>query len=154
MLRNQLARALLDDLALTQDEGDGTEIPRAEEVRNEVLENRDQLAAHGPVCLQLEQVEEHREDVAPQVLRVLALDLLVEILDLLVIEEIERGVEVVDRYQPFALRRRFFLHLPADRRWIGAAPGFARLAPGPAGERRRLAPLDRHRVLALQLAER
>src|SRR5213075_1966363 len=104
MLRNQLARALLDDLALSQDERDGAEVPRAEQVGNEVLENRDQLAADGAVGLQLEQVEQHREHVAPQVLGVFPLDFLVEILDLLVIEEVEGGVEVVDRYQAFALR--------------------------------------------------
>src|SRR5438093_10212822 len=53
--------------------------------------------------------------VTAQVLAVFPLDLLVEVLDLLVVEEIERRVEVVDRHEPLALGRR----LRSEERRVG-----------------------------------
>ena len=97
MLRNQLAGALENDLALAQDEGDRAKIARAQQVRDEVFENRDELGTNGAVRLQLEQIEQHREHVTAQVLRVFALDFLVQVTDFIVVEEIEGRVEVIDR---------------------------------------------------------
>src|SRR3989442_14930160 len=99
MFRNQLAGPLQDDFALPQDEGDRQKVPRAQQIRNEILDDGDQLGAYRAVGLQLEQIEQHREHVAAQVLRVFALDFLVEIIDLFVVEEIERRIEIVDRHQ-------------------------------------------------------
>ncbi len=153
MLGDQLPGALLNHPALAQDERDGAEIPGPQQVGNEVLEDRDQLAADGPVGLQLQEVEQHRQDIAPQVPRILALDFLVEVLDLLVVEEVEGRVEIIDRDHSLALGRCFFLDLAPDGRGIGAA-AFAFTAAATPWDRRALAPLDRHRVLARQLAER
>src|ERR1041384_5572530 len=105
MLWGELAGALQDDLAFAQDQRDRAEVPSAQQIRDEVFDDRDELGADRPRSLELEQVEQHREDVAAQVLGVFALDLFVQILDFLVVEEVERGVEVVDRHEAFALRR-------------------------------------------------
>src|SRR5438105_4105132 len=140
MLRDDLARALQDGPRFAENVGDGAEVAGAQQIGDEVLDDRNQLGADRPVCLQLEQVEEHREDVATQVLGVLAIDILLEVLDLAVFQEIESGIEVVDRYQALALGRSLLLHAVLDLR----------------GRRRRdrLALLDRDRVLRGELAER
>src|SRR5205823_5644287 len=140
MLRDDLARALQDGPRFAENVGDGAEVAGAQQIGDEVLDDRNQLGADRPVCLQLEQVEEHREDVATQVLGVLAIDILLEVLDLAVFQEIEGGIEVVDRYQALALGRSLLLHAVLDLR----------------GRRRRdrLALLDRDRVLRGELAER
>src|SRR5438093_5643155 len=115
MLGDELAGALQNHLEFTQDEGDRAEIPRPQEIRDEILEDGDQLSPYRPVGLQLQQIEQHREHVTAQVLAVFPLDLLVEVLDLLVVEEIERRVEVVDRHEPLALGRR----LRSEERRVG-----------------------------------
>src|SRR5207237_7190048 len=115
VLRNQLAGALENDLALAQDEGDRAKIARAQQVRDEVFENRDELGTNGAVRLQLEQIEQHREHVAAQVLSVFALDFLVQVADFIVVEEIEGRVEVTDRQQAIDRRWRTFLELAAQR---------------------------------------
>ena len=155
MLGNELAGALQNDFAFAQDEGDRPEVSCPEQIRNEVFDNGDQLRAHRAVGLQLQQIEQHRQHVAAQVLAVFALDFLVEILDLLVVQEIERRVEVVDRDEAFALGRRFFFHLTAHRRRVRRA-GVAAGSAAPTADHRRtlLGAFDRHRVFAGQLAER
>src|SRR5213594_2675839 len=140
MLGDELARALQNGARLTENECDREEVAGAQQVGDEVFDDRDQLGPDGAVGLQLEQIEQHRQDVAAQVLRVLPLDVLLEVRDLAVFQEVERGVEVVDRHQAVALGRRLVLH--------GAAQ---------VGRRRRrdgLARLDRRRVLAGELPER
>src|SRR5206468_11503465 len=112
----------------------------AQQVGDEVFDDGDELGPDGTVGLQLEQIEQHREDVAPQVLRVLPLDVLLEVLHLAVFEKVQRGVEVVDRNQALALGRRLFLHPVA---YVGRRSG-----------RDGLAFFDRDRVLAGELAER
>jgi len=54
--------------------GDRPEISCPSKIRNEVLDNGDQLRAHRAVGLQLQQIEQHRQHVAAQVLAVFALD--------------------------------------------------------------------------------
>src|SRR5438128_2624598 len=140
MLGDEIARALQNGTRLTENECDGAEVGGAEQIRDEVLDDRDQLGSDGAVGLQLEQIEQHREDVAAQVLRVLPLDVLLEVCDLGVLQKVERGVEVIDRDQALALGRRLRLHRGAH------------------GARRRrrdgLARFDRRRVLTDELAER
>ena len=154
MLGDELASALQNHLAFTQNEGDRTEVPSPQQIRNEVFDDRDQLGAHRAVGLQLQQIEQHREHVAAQVLAVFPLDFFVEILDLLVLQEIERRVEVVDRHETLALGRRFFFYLPAHRRRIRRAGVAAGRAPATADRRGGLlGALDRNRILAGELAE-
>src|SRR5438034_9146508 len=99
MLGDELARALQNGARLAKNECDRKEVAGAQQVGDEVLDDRDQLGPDGAVGLQLEQVEQHREHVAAQVLRVLPLDVLLEVRDLVVFQKVERGVEVVDRDQ-------------------------------------------------------
>jgi len=75
------------------------------------------------------------QHVAAQVLPYSPLDFLVEILDFLVVEEVQRRVEIVDGDEPFAFRRSLLLHLAAHR-------GGSVLAPSPPGVAR---PRDRGR---------
>src|SRR5204862_7852238 len=53
VLGNELAGALENDLALPQDERDRAEIPRTQQVGDEVLDDREQLGADRAVGLQL-----------------------------------------------------------------------------------------------------
>src|SRR5256714_11265368 len=115
VLRNQLAGALENGLTLPQDEGDRAKIARAQKVRDEVFENRDELGTNGAVRLQLEQIEQHREHIAAQVLGVFALAFLMQVTDFIVVEEIEGRVEAIDRDQALALRWRSFFDLPPQR---------------------------------------
>ena len=141
VLRNELAGALQDHPRVPKNVGHRTEVSGAQEVRNEVLEDRDQLGPHRTVALELEQVEQHRQHVAAQILRVLALDLASEVVDFPIIEEVERGVEVFDRDQPRGPGGRRLL------RHVLAHLGRRHLEDG-------LARFDGDRVLAGQLAER
>src|SRR5712692_6511543 len=98
MLGDQLAGPLQDGAGLPENESDGAKIPGAEQVGDEVFDDGDELGPNGAVGLQLEQIEQHREHVAAQVLRVLPLDVLLEVLDLGVFQEIERGVEYLKKH--------------------------------------------------------
>src|SRR6184192_2722666 len=69
VLGDELARALQNGTRLTENECDGAEVGGAEQIRDEVLDDRDQLGPDGAVGLQFEQIEQHREDDAAQVLR-------------------------------------------------------------------------------------
>src|SRR5207249_39374 len=93
MLGDELARALQNGTRLTENECDGAEVGGAEQIRDEVLDDRDQLGPDGAVGLQFEQIEQHREDVAAQVLRVLPLHVLLEVCDLVVFQKVERSEE-------------------------------------------------------------
>src|SRR5439155_809565 len=90
---------LQDGARLSQDDRHRAEIGGAQQVGDEVFDDGDELGPDGAVGLQFEQIEQHREDVAAQVLRVLPLDVLLEVLDLAFFEKVQRGVEVVDRDQ-------------------------------------------------------
>ena len=76
-----------------------------------------------------------------------------EILDLLVVQEVKRRVEVVDRHQAFALGRCLFFYLAAHGGRIGGAGVAAGRAAATDHRRRLLRALDRDRVLAGELAE-
>src|SRR5204863_4175968 len=153
MFRDQLAGPLQDDLALAQDERHRAEIAGAQQIRYEVLDDRDQLGAYRAVRLQLEQIEQHREHVAAQVLGVLALDLFMEILDLLVVQEVERRVEIFDRDEALTLGRRFLFDVPPHGRRIGGAAFPLRRSAGADQRRALFGALDRHGILGGQLAE-
>src|SRR5436305_1646587 len=68
-----------------------------------------QPAAHPDEQLRRQNIEQQRQHGAAKMLGVLALDVALQVLDLLVLEEVKRRVEVVDRPEPRALGGRLLL---------------------------------------------
>jgi hypothetical protein len=108
-----------------QERGDGLEIAGAEHVRQVGLERGEHVSA-GPVLLALlEDVEQDRNDVGPQILLILLGDRVADPPDLGFVQPVQRRVEVLDRHDR-ALGRLLgdlaFGLFRTRRSCLGAAP--------------------------------
>ena len=102
----QAGRALREHAALAENGGRRPEIARVEKIGEQRLERAEDLAAGGLVGLGLEEVEQDVERGHAHVPAVLVLDRRGDLVDLLLLEEVERGVELLQVDDALRPRRR------------------------------------------------
>ena len=86
--------ALENDGCFRDEICNGVEVPGVEQIGEEVAENRNDLRASPGFRLCLEDIVQHREHVFIEVLLIFSPDLILQVVDLLSVEEVERRLEV------------------------------------------------------------
>ena len=94
MLRRKLGCSLRRRQHLTQQVSDAAKVSCCEKVDERCIEYLENLQANFRLRLLLENVEQRRRHPRAEIVRVLPTDLAMQILDLVLIEEIQRRVEV------------------------------------------------------------
>ena len=113
LLRGDLAGADGGHVRFAQEPGHRAQLSAGQHVDQHAVEDLADFVADRRVGLLLEDVEEDRDDVLAQVGGVVLLDRLLEVLDLALVEEVERGVEVIHAHD--ADGRDLLLRRFADR---------------------------------------
>src|SRR5207237_10841783 len=94
VLRGRGGRAVNRRLHLAEKVSDAAKVPCREKVYQRRIEYAKNLLTDAGIPLLLEDVEQRRRHARAKILLVLAADLAVEVLDLVLVEKVDRGAEV------------------------------------------------------------
>ena len=91
-----LGRAAGGDAGFAKQVGGVSVLRGREKDQEEIIEKSADLLAHSRILVRFEDIQQRRDYSRPQVGRELALDLALEVLDFAVVEEVERGVKIIE----------------------------------------------------------